>query len=224
MDVVGAVNFDCNDGSTFTSVGIGTSTVDITTPSLNLYVPNIIYNSPGAYVDYNVGSFILNSDVISLNSIFPQTFNIPTISVASTTSSAIFTLGQNVDGTGEDHIGLIYDNFGGTAGVGGTARIFTSNGDLKIVTDYNGIATGSNITIGSEDIIFTDKTETQERLRVASSGVGIGTTNASSKLTVRGGDISVGVSTAHGVILTSPNGTQYRLIVDDSGTLSTVAV
>ena len=152
MDVVGAVNFDCNDGST---VCIGTSTVDITTPSLNLYVPNIIYNSPGAYVDYNVGSFILNSDVISLNSIFPQTFNIPTISVASTTSSAIFTLGQNVDGTGEDHIGLIYDNFGGTAGVGGTARIFTSNGDLKIVTDYNGIATGSNITIGSEDIIFS---------------------------------------------------------------------
>lgn len=54
--------------------------------------------------------------------------------------------------------------------------------------------------------------------------VGIGTTNATSKLTVRGGDISVGVSTAHGVILTSPNGTQYRLIVDDSGTLSTVAV
>lgn len=56
------------------------------------------------------------------------------------------------------------------------------------------------------------------------SNVGIGTTNASSKLTVRGGDISVGVSTSHGVILTSPNGTQYRLIVANNGTLSTVAV
>lgn len=56
------------------------------------------------------------------------------------------------------------------------------------------------------------------------SNVGVGTTNASSKLTVRGGDISVGVSTAHGVILTSPNGTKYRLIVADNGTLSTVAV
>lgn len=56
------------------------------------------------------------------------------------------------------------------------------------------------------------------------SNVGIGTTNPSSKLTVRDGDISVGVGTAHGVILTSPNGTQYRLIVDNSGILSTVAV
>jgi len=56
------------------------------------------------------------------------------------------------------------------------------------------------------------------------SNVGIGTTNPTSSLTVRGGDISVGISTAHGVILTSPNGTQYRLIVDNSGALSTVAV
>ena len=54
--------------------------------------------------------------------------------------------------------------------------------------------------------------------------VGIGTTNPTSKLTVRGGDISVGVSTANGLILTSPNGTQYRLIVDNSGILSTVSV
>jgi len=54
--------------------------------------------------------------------------------------------------------------------------------------------------------------------------VGIGTTNPTSKLTVRDGDISVGVSTAHGVILTSPNGTQFRLIVDDSGNLSTTLV
>lgn len=56
------------------------------------------------------------------------------------------------------------------------------------------------------------------------SSVGIGTTNPTSKLTIRDGDISVGISTAHGVILTSPNGTQYRLIVSDSGTLSTVTV
>ena len=56
------------------------------------------------------------------------------------------------------------------------------------------------------------------------SNVGIGTTNAVDKLTVRGGDISVGVSTSHGVILTSPNGTRFRLIVANNGSLSTVAV
>ena len=37
-------------------------------------------------------------------------------------------------------------------------------------------------------------------------------------------DINVGVSTAAGLILTSPNGTRYRLIVANDGTLSTTAV
>ncbi len=56
------------------------------------------------------------------------------------------------------------------------------------------------------------------------SSVGIGTTNATDKLTVVNGDISVGISTSQGLILTSPNGTRYRLIVSDTGILSTVAV
>ena len=38
------------------------------------------------------------------------------------------------------------------------------------------------------------------------------------------GDARVGINTSQGVILTSPNGTQYRLIVDDFGNLSTTAV
>ena len=38
------------------------------------------------------------------------------------------------------------------------------------------------------------------------------------------GDIKVGTSQATGVILTSPNGTEYRLVVADNGTLSTTAV
>lgn len=56
------------------------------------------------------------------------------------------------------------------------------------------------------------------------SNVGIGTTNSTEKLTVRGGDISVGVSTTHGLILTSSNGTQYRLFVENDGTLGTSLV
>jgi hypothetical protein len=54
--------------------------------------------------------------------------------------------------------------------------------------------------------------------------IGIGTTNPTSKLTVQNGDIKVGVNTSSGLILTSPNGTQFRLIVSDSGVLSTSAV
>ena len=38
------------------------------------------------------------------------------------------------------------------------------------------------------------------------------------------GNVRVGVNTSSGVILTSPNGTQYLLIVDDGGSLSTVLV
>ena len=47
------------------------------------------------------------------------------------------------------------------------------------------------------------------------------TTNTGINVT---GDAKVGVSTAQGVILTSPNGTEYRLIVANDGTLSTTAV
>jgi hypothetical protein len=56
------------------------------------------------------------------------------------------------------------------------------------------------------------------------SNVGIGTTNPTSKLEVQNGDIKVGVNTSQGLILTSPNGTKFRLIVDNSGVLSTVLV
>ena len=47
------------------------------------------------------------------------------------------------------------------------------------------------------------------------------TTNTGVNVT---GDIKVGTSQAQGVILTSPNGTEYRLVVADNGTLSTTAV
>ena len=55
------------------------------------------------------------------------------------------------------------------------------------------------------------------------SNVGIGTTNPTSALTVSG-DVKVGINTNNGLILTSPNGTKYRLIVDNSGILSTSLV
>ncbi len=38
------------------------------------------------------------------------------------------------------------------------------------------------------------------------------------------GDLNVGVNTSKGLILSSPNGTKYRLIVDNSGILSTVTI
>lgn len=57
-----------------------------------------------------------------------------------------------------------------------------------------------------------------------SGNVGFGTTNPSAKLQVFGGDVRVGVDTTNGIIMTSPNGSKYRLVVSDTGVLSTVFV
>lgn len=80
---------------------------------------------------------------------------------------------------------------------------------------YDSFGDGSNLVVywgGSVSGIY------------ALSNVGIGTTNLTSKLTVRGGDISVGNNNDHGLVLTSPNGTAYRLIVNNDGTLSTTVL
>ena len=53
--------------------------------------------------------------------------------------------------------------------------------------------------------------------------VGIGTTSPASKLEVDSGDIEIDDSD-RGLILRSPNGTRYRVQVDDSGNLTTTAV
>ena len=52
---------------------------------------------------------------------------------------------------------------------------------------------------------------------------GAGGLNVSGVSTITS-DINVGVSTAAGVVLKSPNGTKYRIIVADNGTISSVAV
>lgn len=58
---------------------------------------------------------------------------------------------------------------------------------------------------------------------INTTGVGIGTTNPTVKLEVNG-SARVGINTSTGLILTSPNGTQYQLFVENDGTLKTVAV
>jgi len=86
-------------------------------------------------------------------------------------------------------------------------------GDLNISYTPSGIATVALPNYWATSVTGIHTT----------SNVGIGTTNATSKLTVVG-DVKVGVNTSQGLILTAPNGTAYRLIVDNSGTLSTVPV
>ena len=69
--------------------------------------------------------------------------------------------------------------------------------------------------LNDENLIFSDG---------STDRVGIGSEIPRSKLDVVGGDIYVGYGQTTGVVLTSPNGTKYRLVVANDGTLSTSAV
>jgi len=84
-----------------------------------------------------------------------------------------------------------------------------------------------NCLIGSTSVTGTSSQPLQVTGGAAfygtGSNVGIGTTNPTSKLQVIG-DARVGIDTSSGVILTAENGTKYRLIVSNTGVLSTVSV
>ena len=105
----------------------------------------------------------------------------------------------------------------------GQLKIYYNDGDSAQWVDANaGVL--SSLTVWQSNSTGINTT----------SNVGIGTTTADAALTVRGnvkvtgistftGDVNVGTSQASGVILTSPNGTKYRLVVANDGTLSTTA-
>lgn len=136
------------------------------------------------------------------------------------------------------HINGNYNSFFGSG-----SGLYNQNGSHNtFLGSYNGISTSASykILIGSgeswgnnfDSPDITKDTQLAIGVRTDSNdskywligdenfNVGIGTTNPTSKLTV-GGDIKVGINTSQGIILSSPNGTTYRLIVDDSGVLST---
>ena len=87
----------------------------------------------------------------------------------------------------------------------------TVEGDAR----FSGIVTASRFESTSSG---TPTIDSPNNLNINAVTVAIST-----DLTV-GGDAYVGVDTSSGLILSSPNGTQYRLVVDNSGNLSTVLV
>ena len=123
---------------------------------------------------------------------------------------------QSANGTNSFYV---YDGTGNVAfqGTIGASQINSASGYKAL--DFSSSTTPSvNITnglnVGTGGTIITT---------TGIGSVGVGTTAPTAKFDIRG-DMRVGVNTSQGVILTSPNGTKYRLIVSDAGVLSTVLV
>lgn len=194
LDVRGTVNLAYDDNS---SVGIGSTSIDITSSDINVTNSNINITS---FTSSNItiqdgGIFTVGVDALLVNSTVGSVFNRPIFIKRDPDlfQPALISVGISTT-EDSDCITLFYENDGpgATPGVGGTGILSTTNGDLKILTD-----TSSNVVIGSKDIIFTNLEETQERVRIKSSGnVGIGSTNPTSKLTVSGNVNISGIVTA----------------------------
>jgi hypothetical protein len=71
--------------------------------------------------------------------------------------------------------------------------------------------------------VFNDTDGRKEMTFDGTGNVGVGTSTPASKLTVTGGDAEV-TGSDKGLILESPNGTRYRIQVDNSGNLTRTAI
>jgi hypothetical protein len=159
--------------------------------------------------------------------------------------------GQNITGSSNNFLGQVAggSNITGSKNnfLGESSGFYNTTGNNNtFLGSYSGISTTASrkIILGSgyNYLNYFDSPNTDKDIQFAvgvrtdanpskywlvgneNFNVGIGTTNPTSKLEVQSGDIRVGVNTSQGLILTSPNGTKFRLIVNNSGALSTVLV
>ena len=101
---------------------------------------------------------------------------------------------------------------------------FITTGDTNtILGAYDGNQNGLDIRTSDGNVVLSDGDGNVRFYANSSGNVGIGTTNPTEALQV-GGNARVGINTSQGVILTSPDGTKYRLFVENGGTLKTIAV
>ena len=144
------------------------------------------------------------------------------LAVVNTTGTASLTVGQNVDGSGQQHLGVQYGN--------NEALVFTSNGDMRFVVDAAGggfvpVAQQGSIEFGSNGNLAGDADVEINSIDVA--------TGVSTTLLVRGdaritGILTVGTSSVaidgerdeirigNNVTLTSSGEAEYSGIVTAS--------
>jgi hypothetical protein len=125
-------------------------------------------------------------------------------------------------GSSFNQVGILTGSLAGSAlDLFGNSVATSADGKTIIVGAYADEQTGSGN--GSGVVYVFDQTRDTYVHSGPTGSIGIGTANPTSKLHVIG-DARVGINTSQGVILTSENGTSYRLIVSDAGVLSTILV
>lgn len=105
----------------------------------------------------------------------------------------------------------------------------TTVDSLYVLQGQSGVFDSTGTSLFSQNLNITSGISTFYNLNVLTglfTNIGIGKTDPSEALDVVGdanvsGDLNVGINTTAGVVLTSPNGTRYRLIVANNGDLST---
>jgi len=115
---------------------------------------------------------------------------------------------------------------------GGTGQVIKSTGDLRILTNrllLNNSANDEQLIEANQNGSVELYYDNYKKFETLGAGVTVTGTTFTNQLNVSGvstctESVRVGVSTAAGIILTSPNGTNYQLFVENDGALKTVAV
>ena len=251
LDIINYDTGNINQYLHYGSAGVGTGNFNwIYAPNSNNPLMTLTYEGNLGLGFTNPTVKLQVSGIASVSSLVSQNIT-ATGSVVATgegTSTSVRTLyvygGKsqifNSDGTeifppGGDNLNLTtgistFFNISATNRIGiGTANplaelhIVDIGGNSSVVITSSGIGIGTTSARTTLDVLGSE---------AIFGAVGIGTTtivNEDTNLYAVGnsefyGDVSVGINTSKGLILTSTNGTKYRLFVSNAGVLSTVLV
>ena len=204
----------------------------------------LFYNGNEKFATTNTGVSVTGNVVISNDGNIGSVGDTDSIAIDS---SGNITASQNLTVTGETthnddvkfpgaHYDILWDEatskfkfdddaqcvFGSASG--GDMRLFHSGGNSTIKNE-----TGQ-FRLAGNDIRIQTQNNSEDYIICTDGGAVTLYYNASAKLATTNtgvtvtGDAKVGTSQSAGVILTSPDGTEYRLIVANGGALSTSAV
>lgn len=224
-------------GVTTSSSGFSGNLTGNVTGNLNSSGVNTATTISGTSLTYNTGNLTTGNIVTGIVTTLSGT-NLNYSGVTTTGILNVGTGGTVITTTSEGNVGLGTNPTSklhviGDALISGisTANSFRARGGAPgaLGVNNNGygfFGSGDNDSgmYSSADGQVEFYSNSVEIFRYNTTSVGIGTTIPVSKLSVVGGDASVGINTSQGVILTSANGTRYRLFVENDGTLKTVAV